>query len=104
MIANLVKSYRAQHATRTSTRTILALFAALASLVAGQIQASKAQVSETIRHVEDGTDEFRKYLESRGTMLGIMRRRHRADAVRPTINRKQMPRLRRTNWIRLSMI
>ena len=66
MITSLVKSYRAQPATRTSARTILALFAALAPLVMGQIQASKAEVSETIRHVEDGTDEFRKYLERRG--------------------------------------
>ena len=57
------KTRQDRHAVKAA---LLALMTAVAPLVAGQIQASKAQVSETIRRVEDGVDDFRKYLERRG--------------------------------------
>ena len=43
------------------------IFLILAAVANAQVAAfTKAQVAERIRKVEDGVDEFRKYLETRG--------------------------------------
>jgi hypothetical protein len=54
-----------REAVKTAHLTILALLTILVPIAASQINASKAQVSENIRRVEDGVDEFRNYLERR---------------------------------------